>query len=73
MMSYWASFAKTGDPNSGGAASAFWPAWSETQQIINISAAPSVVKVPLDSYVGCQWFDREWDFLGGCLPPDDDA
>jgi len=70
MMGYWAAFAATGDPNGGGRPE--WPAWSATRKMLNASAAPYSVAVPLDAYVGCRFFANESDYLLGCLPVHDD-
>jgi para-nitrobenzyl esterase len=74
MMSYWASFARTGDPNGGGDGATGglleWPAWdSATGSVLNITATPSVASVPGDSFLGCGFFDDHWDEYSGCLPP----
>ena len=73
MMTYWANFAKAGDPNGGTRIQGQlleWPAYDEKSgALINLTSSPSIASVPPDSFPGCSFFDAKWDFYSGCLPP----
>jgi len=65
-MSYWAQFARSGDPNVFGLPP--WPTWDTGGALMNLNAQAAVEYMPFDTYPGCRFFRDYWDYYGGCLP-----